>query len=114
MTNIAELPRWSHDEEVTASNLYEQGVIASDIADTVNRLYQHGRTTVAVRRRMHQLGVVWGSCAENDTDRERARRKTTWGRKVGHARVENRAAAERRKPWHPLHDPKPAWLRRRK
>jgi hypothetical protein len=106
--------RWSHEEEATAANLYEQGVRADDIADVVNRLFHKGRTAIAVGRRMHRIGMVWASGVSDDSvELYRLRQKQSWGRRGGLARVETLAAADRTQPWHPAHDPKPDWLTHR-
>lgn len=95
---MTRITSWSADEDATATNLWETGVMAIDVCETLNQLYRTGRTKGAVRARMHALGVAWASrrigCADPVVDRIRRSQAT---------RAEMRAA-EMRAPWHPLHD----------
>lgn len=96
---LAALASWSSAEEATATNLYEHGVHAREIANTLNQLYRKGRSPESVRHRMNLLGVIWG-CRSADSE---VRAQCAVFAKSARVRAEAIAAAERA-PYHPLKD----------
>lgn len=99
---------WLPEETATARNLFERGVCAADIAQTVNAIYKRGRTDQAIGSHMNRIGARFGSALQPDEiaadpDIRRRMRLSVRGRGGAEARAETYAEDERH-VWHPLHD----------
>lgn len=99
---------WQPDETATARNLYERGVCAREIMQTINALYARGRTEQSVGSHMSRIGARFGSALqpdeiEGDPDVRRRMKLSVRGRHGAEARAEVYAEEERH-AWHPLHD----------